>query len=144
MNSTQTILELKHIIEFEVGDYSSDGHCHSDTVLIKSNYSANELDEAFTRIKKVSGLDFTHICAEADDSIIHEKDFNVLMKLGVIDNSTVDEHKINNEFHIYDAIELANIALATVATFEPTFKYEHYKIQAERCKTLTGIGYGCY
>lgn len=144
MNDEQTTLELKHIIEFEVGDYSGDGHCHSDTILIKSNYSAEELDEAFERVKKVSGLDFTHICSESDDDIIYEKELNILVKIGVLDKSIVDERKIDNEFHVYDANELTDIALSTIMIFEPTFKYEYYKIQAEHCKTLTGIGYGCY
>lgn len=144
MDNTQTILELKHVIEFEVGDYSSNGHCHSDTMLIKSNYSAEELDAAFERVKKVSGLDFKRICAESDDNVIYEKELSTLIKIGVLNEAVVNKNKFNNEFHVYSAIELADIALSTVAVFEHAFKYEKYKIQAEHCKTLTGIGYGCY
>lgn len=133
--------ELNHIIEFEVGDYSHDGHNMSEVVLIRSNYSGKEIDKGFEQLGKQHNIDFQNICEEYEDSVIHEDDVKKLIELG----SMTDENLEDGEYDVNDARELAEIALETLKAIIPDFEYEFYSIpNKEYCNALTGIGYGCF
>lgn len=136
--------DLNHTIEIEVGDYSKDGHHLSDIVYIKSNYSGKEIDEAFERLNKKTGIDFQHICDEYEDTEVKEEDLEKFIKHGFLTQEEIDEYKEDDEYHIYDARDLALFALDTLHKFEPVFEYEQYIPKAEQCHALMGIGYGCY
>lgn len=137
--------ELNHTIEIEVGDYSKDGHNQSDIMYIKSNYSGQEVDAAFERLKNATGIDFQYICEDYEDSTIHEEDLEKFVEHGFLTQEEVDDAKeYDDEFAIDSAQDLAILALDTLHKFEPAFEYEQYIPKTEQCHALMGIGYGCY
>jgi len=136
--------ELNHMIEIEVGDYSKDGHNQSDTMYINSNYSGQEVDAAFDRLRTATGIDFQHICEEYEDNEVKEEDLEKFVKHGLLTQEEIDKDKEDGEYHFYDARDLAIFALDTLHEFEPAFEYEQYIPKTEQCHALMGIGYGCY
>lgn len=136
--------ELNHIIEIEVGDYSRDGHNMSDIMYIKSNYSGEEIDKSFERLKQKTEIDFQFICDDHEDNTIHEEDLEKFVKHGLLTQEEIDECKEDSEYYVYSAKDLALFALDTLQKFDPEFKYEQYVPQTEQCNALLGIGYGCY
>ena len=139
--------ELNHVIEFEVGDWSKDGHNQSDTFLIKSNYSGDEIDEGFKRLKKEKHIDFKKVCHDYEDSEIKNDVLVKLIKLGVLTQEEVDEaeEEYDGRYCVPSALDLAALALDTLHAFDPEFEWEEFTIPyKESCQALTGIGYGCY
>ena len=136
--------ELNHMIEIEVGDFSKDGHNQSDIIYIKSNYSGAEIDKAFERLSKKTGIDFQHICEDYEDTEVKEEDLEKFVKHGFLTQEEIDEYSEDGEYHIYDAKDLALFALDTLHKFDSNFEYEQYIPQTEQCHALMGIGYGCY
>lgn len=141
--------ELNHIIEFEVGDWSKDGHNQSDTVQIKSNYSGKELDEAFARMKSETGIDFQNICEDYEDNEVHEDELQKFVDAGLLTTKDIEDNSDEDGYCFYNACDLANFALDTLVEFEKKhsreFAYECYSIpNLEQCNALQGIGYGCY
>lgn len=139
--------ELNHVIEIEVGDWSKDGHNQSDTFLFKSNYSGEEIDKGFERLKKEKKIDFQDICCDYEDSEIKNGVLTKLIKLGVLSQDDVDYAKeyYDGCYCIDSALDLAALALDTLHAFDPAFEWEEYIIpNKEDCNALDGIGYGCY
>ena len=139
--------ELNHVIEIEVGDWSKDGHNQSDTFLFKSNYSGEEIDKGFERLKKEKKIDFQDICCDYEDSEIKNGVLTKLIKLGVLSQDEVDNAKEDYDgcYCVDSALDLAALALDTLHAFDPAFEWEEYIIpNKEDCNALDGIGYGCY
>lgn len=139
--------ELNHVIEIEVGDWSKDGHNQSDTFLFKSNYSGNEIDQAFKCLKKVKQIDFKNICRNYEDSEIENGVVNKLIEMGVLSQDEVDAaiEEYDGSYCVESALDLAALALDTLHAFEPAFEWEEFVIpNKEYCHALMGIGYGCY
>lgn len=139
--------ELNHVIEIEVGDWSKDGHNQSDTFLFKSNYSGEEIDKGFKRLKKEKKIDFQDICCDYEDSAIENGVVNKLIEMGVLSQDEVDAaiEEYDGSYCVDSALDLAALALDTLHAFDPAFKWEEYIIpNKEDCNALTGIGYGCY
>lgn len=139
--------ELNHVIELEVGDWSKDGHNQSDTFLFKSNYSGEEIDKGFERLKKEKQIDFKKVCHDYEDSEINDDVLVKLIKLGVLTQEEVDEaeEEYDGRYCVESALDLAALALDTLHAFEPAFEWEEFVIpNKEYCNALRGIGYGCY
>lgn len=76
-----------------LGDWSDDGHGKSDKVLIESNYSEKDLQKAYKKSCKKTGISFNHndnftgkkdailICTDYEDSQITEEAYRALAKL---------------------------------------------------------------
>ncbi|MBO7716455.1 MAG: hypothetical protein J6S85_23015 [Methanobrevibacter sp.] len=139
--------ELNHVIELEVGDWSKDGHNQSDTFLFKSNYSGEEIDKGFERLKKEKQIDFKKVCHDYEDSEIKDDVLVKLIKLGVLTQEEVDEaeEEYDGRYCVESALDLAALALDTLHAFEPAFEWEEFVIpNKEYCYAIQGIGYGCY
>lgn len=139
--------ELNHVIELEVGDWSKDGHNQSDTFLFKSNYSGEEIDKGFERLKKEKQIDFKKVCHDYEDSEIKDDVLVKLIKLGVLTQEEVDEaeEEYDGRYCVESALDLAALALDTLHTFDPAFEWEEFVIpNKEYCYAIQGIGYGCY
>lgn len=139
--------ELNHVIELEVGDWSKDGHNQSDVFLFKSNYSGNEIDKGFERLKKEKQIDFKKVCHDYEDSEIKDDVLVKLIKLGVLTQEEVDEYSEDYDgcYCVESALDLAALALDTLHAFDPAFEWEEFVIpDKEYCNAIRGIGYGCY
>lgn len=139
--------ELNHVIELEVGDWSKDGHNQSDIFLFKSNYSGDEIDKGFERLKKEKQIDFKNVCSDYEDSEIKDDVLVKLIKLGVLTQKEVDEYSeyYDGCYCVESALDLAALALDTLHAFDPAFEWEEFVIpNKEYCNAIRGIGYGCY
>lgn len=139
--------ELNHVIEIEVGDWTKDGHNQSDVFLFKSNYSGEEIDQAFKCLKKVKQIDFQDICCDYEDTVVEDGVVNKLIEMGVLSQDEVDavKREFDGHYCVDSALDLAALALDTLHAFEPAFEWEEYIIpNKENCNALDGIGYGCY
>lgn len=139
--------ELNHVIELEVGDWSKDGHNQSDVFLFKSNYSGEEIDKGFERLKKEKQIDFKKVCHDYEDSEIKDDVLVKLVNMGVLTQEEVDEaeEEYDGCYCVESALDLAALALDTLHAFEPSFEWEEFVIpNKEYCNALRGIGYSCY
>lgn len=74
---------VAHQIALIVGDYSFDGHCRRDTVVVSSSLPKDQLLAAYKRGCEVVGFDLTKdVCSEYDDSTIPKYALQKLAKVG--------------------------------------------------------------
>lgn len=115
--------------------------------LFKSNYSGNEIDKGFERLKKEKQIDFKKVCHDYEDSEIKDDVLVKLIKLGVLTQEEVDEYSEDYDgcYCVESALDLAALALDTLHAFDPAFEWEEFVIpDKEYCNAIRGIGYGCY
>jgi hypothetical protein len=60
----------ENVISLVVGDWSHDGHSQTDTVVISCNLTRPELEKAYKKGVKVTGIDLHEHCEEYEDPYI--------------------------------------------------------------------------
>jgi len=60
----------KTLICLVIGDWSGDGHCQTDTVIVESSNSKAETESAFKKGDEKDGL--SSVCEEYEDSMVSE------------------------------------------------------------------------
>lgn len=84
---------MKNTINIVVGDWSRDGHGHTETMSIKSNFTNIQIEKAFKEGCKIIGFDFgSNVAAEYQSS---ELDLE-------------ESHKIFNQINMQEAQEIAD------------------------------------
>ena len=71
-----------NIIQFDIGDWSKDGHGMSDSFNIISNLDVNVLREAHFKFKELYGTDIGNICY--DSSYIEQSLYTTLYLLNTL------------------------------------------------------------
>lgn len=86
---------MKYNIGFTLGDPSADGHGHSVDYHMVSNYSALEIDRAYTNTTKILGFNLVKdVGDEFEGDYWVPEDFTAkLLELGIIEESDIENEE---------------------------------------------------
>ena len=145
--------ELKYKMEFSLGDPSGDGHEYYNTSYIKSNYSANDIDNIYKEACKKLGFDYVVVAAsEYEDRTLDIKYVSILIEKGVI---TKDYYLIVTEEDLdyygdkgqifFDEIDdFIKLYFDIIKWAKPDFEWEYVPYEGTILWTLQGTGYGLF
>lgn len=135
--------ELKHKVQFTLGDVYDDGHGNTKTIYMKSNYSANEIDNLIRKFCKETGCDINEWCDGYDDGYISNEEFEKLIK-----NNVINPNKWNYEEEygilINDVDEFVYLLGICITHVAPDFRWEYEELDYSTILALNGIGYGLF
>ena len=91
---------------FTLGDPSGDGHGNASEYHMVSNYSAEEIDEAYKKATEILGFNFVEKVG-SDDSELHEPYFSILVEKGIIKKEDY-EYEYNGKTFLYTYLDEDN------------------------------------
>jgi hypothetical protein len=125
-----------------IGDWSDDGHGHSEYFVYSSNYPVEILRQAYKDSCKLTGVQFNHnqdytgrgprigrndwtrICTEYEDNVIQEEAVAALGGHGIDLNMFEDNEDDDHSKVVYDNDQFANLILRFIRLSLPDFKWE--------------------
>lgn len=133
MATTKASVGSKTLIQLVVGDWSGDGHCQTDTVIVESSKSKSETESAFKKGDEKFGL--SSYCEEYEDSTVPEK---LILQLKDYLPWNFDESLSYEDFSASPE-EYADLWIAVARSADPDL--ELHIVQITRIEIG---GYGCY
>lgn len=128
---------MLHEIQLVMGDWSDDGHGKTETVRIRSNLPALELQAAYLKGVEITGVHLTSsIASEYEDSIFPQEAIDSLAKFGVNPESYLEEYE---DDWIVTAETFHWIWLFIARIGNPELEWEEF-----RADTLNIGGYGLF
>jgi hypothetical protein len=118
--------KLPYEVTLQVGDYSSDGHGICTEITFKSSHPVEELQKAYLKSVKKTGLSFDHgkhskgkiqICTEYEDRHIPDEAKDKMIKLGYDIDSLDDPEWLEPK-------DLGNMVLWFIGLNLKDFKHE--------------------
>lgn len=132
-------MKLKHVIKLVVGDYSSEGHGQTDSIVIRSNLTNKEMVEAKVIGAKKIDFKFDKFCKDYEDNVIPFKEFKKLIDAGIIKEMGWYESKEEEDLYA-DPDTFADIFLFLVKLGNEKFEYK-----ISNADSVINIGgYGLY
>lgn len=123
----------KTLICLVIGDWSGDGHCQTDTVIVESSKSKAETESAFKKGDKKYGL--SSVCEEYEDSMVSEE---LILQLKDFLPWNFDESLSYEDYSLCPE-EYADLWIAVARSADPELELNIVEIPR------VGIGgYGCY
>lgn len=134
----------KHIIEVEIGDVCRDGHGLFDTFIFESNYSSDEINQAYYKATDLLGFDYLkECCKDYQDGIIIPKYASILVDRGIINKEDlIKETKgrfIKGGYEIQETSEFLDIYIDIVKLILADLDYNSFKTEY---LDLDNAGYG--
>ena len=122
-----------NIIQFDIGDWSKDGHGMSDSFNIISNLDVTVLRAAHLKFKKLYGVSIEDICY--DSSHIEESLYTTLYLLDILNKSKYPSpaeiswksNAYKFGYYIGEPKDILDIWLNCLKLVEPTFEYTMQK-----------------
>lgn len=137
-------------IYFTLGDPFADGHGGYSRYHMKSNYSINEIEEAYKKATSLLGFNFVkECCSNSEEFYIQPKYASILAEKGIINKEylNVDEgyypigaYSLAESFNPKD--EFVDIFISIVQLILPDFKMEERDLEEEELVLLFGAAYG--
>lgn len=131
-----------------IGDWSCDGHGHSEDFIVSSNFPVETVREAHYKIKDITGVDIESICSEYEEDEIDEETVNILKDMGF---------KFENSSGMGDGIvnvpEMARLWIFLLKKADPMLEMEIVKNDIPRLqfygfddkmRHIGGVGYGLF
>ena len=135
--------ELKYNVCFTLGDPSGDGHSSTSDYHMISNYSADEIDEAYKQATKILGFDFVeNVGVDYQDNELHEPYFSILVEKGIIKKENYeyeDENYLNTYLNEDEFIDIFNGICQLVL---PDLIIDYRDLEEQRIFSLEGAAYG--
>jgi hypothetical protein len=130
---------MKHTINLVTGDWSGDGHSQTSTQMIRSNLTRKELEGAYKKGAKKTGVDLTNGVAEDyEDSSFPHEDIEKLRDHGFKPEDYLDEYEEGMPGGL-DSESFYKVWLFIATVGDPRFKYE--EVQGE---SINVGGYGVF
>jgi hypothetical protein len=127
---------MEHIFKIEMGDPGGDGHDKSDEYFYQSNYPLSEIQKAYEKSCKKTGVDLHNSCSEYEDSTIDESVIEALESAGM------DIKKIIPDAEYVNIDNFSSLIIEFVRLSMPKdFKCER---TMNKIKSLGNFGYGLY
>ncbi len=134
--------ELTNTISLVLGDWSHDGHGHTDTVVILSNLTNKQIESAYKKGTKKVGFDFIKdVASDYEDSKISEEQLNKLISLGLKGWDKVGDESDEDALYLYTEA-YADIYLFIVKLGNEEFEYKI--LEGELNPEIHIGGYGMY
>jgi hypothetical protein len=127
---------LGHTTSLVMGDWSRDGHCSSETIMISSNLTKNEIEAAYQVGSEKLGFDFMdEVAADYEDNLLEPTKLKKMVENGLaIDRLFKYDHEREKVQAAIDGRASEEIGLwtesyATIYLFivklgNPSFEYE--------------------
>lgn len=146
-----------NIIQFDIGDWSKDGHGMSDSFNIISNLDVTVLREAHFKFKELYGIDIGNICY--DSSYIKQSLYTTLYLLNTLNKDKYPSpagidwksNQYKYGYYINEPKDILDIWLNCLQLINPVFEYSIQKpermIYSARSKDEVSLycpGYGLY
>lgn len=145
--------ELKYKMEFSLGDPYGDGHRYYDTSYIRSNYSANNIDNIYEEACKKLGFNYVKVAAsEYENRTLDAKYVSILIENGVIDKDYIsivkegdsDYYGDKGQIFFDENDEFAELFFNIIKWAKPDFEWEYVPYEGNILYTLHGAGYGLF
>ena len=147
-----------YIIEFVIGDWSSDGHSQKESYLVKSSVPVQDLREIHFKAEEVLGFDIGDLCSQYHENWISRDRYEYLQDLLKWEvNEDIDEEywsDTENRYYIEDIDELLSIWLDCLRYVDPSViltvcndtKYPtiHFYGYDKKKRHLNTPGYGLF
>ena len=137
--------ELKYNVCFTLGDPSGDGHANTSDYHMVSNYSAEEIDEAYKKATEILGFNFVEkVGSDYQDNELCEPYFSILVEKGVIkkedyeyeyDNKTLLDTYLNESDFIDIFRNICKLIL-------PDLVIKDRDLEEQQISSLEGAAYG--
>lgn len=140
-------------ITFSLGDRWCDGHGMHSEYHMESNYSADEIENAYRTACEIINFDFVNrIADEYDfDGILDEKTTELFLKYNLIDKENVitedesDEYYPANCFYFDNGKEdYLDMFKRLIQLIHPDFILKTRDLNEQRLTILDGAGYGLF
>ena len=133
----------KYNVCFTLGDPSGDGHSSTSDYHMISNYSADEIDEAYKKATNILGFDFVEtVGVDYQDNELHEPYFSVLVEKGIIKKENY-EYEDENYLNTYlDEDEFIDIFKSICQLVLPDLVIDYRNLEEDRIFSLEGAAYG--
>jgi len=129
---------MKYNIGFTLGDVFGDGHELYTTYHLRSNYSVEEIHEAYERACDLLGFNLTKdTCHYAENRVIPENYTKQLVKYGILNAQ-------DGEYEVDGPDEFVHIYFDIVTSQLPDLIIEERDLKEEYLGDLMGAGYGTY
>lgn len=99
---------MMYTIELVVGDWSHDGHCQTDTVVISSNLSKKDIVKAYGLGVQISGVNLEKIASDYEDGYLTAKDAQKLIAIG-LNPDDYHEDTVGYQIHKIDCFAAKDI-----------------------------------
>lgn len=138
--------ELQYVIELEMGDWSGDGHSQTQSLHIRTNLTAKQIEAAFKKGARKIGLDITKCCEDYEDSSLTKDQFEILRKAGWDPENCWNYNyaKENGQLDDDDSFSLSTDEFADIYIFtvqQGNSDFEHEELNKER---IDIGGYGLF
>lgn len=137
--------ELKYNVCFTLGDPSGDGHANTSEYHMVSNYSAEEIDEAYKKATEILGFNFVEkVGSDYQDSELHEPYFSILVEKGIIKKEDYEyEYDGETLFDTYlDESDFINIFRNICKLVLPDLVIKGRDLEEQQISSLEGTAYG--
>lgn len=116
-----------------VGDWSGDGHEKTESFIIESNLSLDEIRAAYAKGSEILGVDIVkNVCAEYEDNLIP---FAIAQKLNFHLKTEFTYDKGSREI---TPLQWSNLFLGIVKLGSPEFTYEY--VVSDNILNIGGYG----
>lgn len=84
---------MENTINLVVGDWSDDGHGKTDTITITSNFTMEQIEQAYKDGRGLVGVNLSNVCNDYEDTLLSYEDWQKLSVAGlIIENLHMDEY----------------------------------------------------
>lgn len=141
---------MNNLWNIPIGDWSNDGHGKCDWFAIESNFTVEQVREAYFNSVEKSGVDICkEVACEYEDNSVSEKFLNVFPEF--LENGLVKHDPEDNEDYIEDSFDLVEIVCLFIQKYNPEFKYKILDIPMlpfygfdEKGRHIGYFGYGLF
>ena len=132
-------------VYFTLGDPSGDGHANTSDYHMVSNYSAEEIDEAYKKATEILGFNFVEkVGLEYEDNELHEPYLSILIEKGIIKKEDYKyEYDDKTLLDIYlDESNFIDIFKNICKLVLPDLVINRRNLEEQQISSLEGAAYG--
>lgn len=97
--------KLKYTLQLVLGDWSFDGHKQTDAILLNTNLTKDEVNEAYSLAIKKLGFNFIEeVCSEYEDNLLTQNHLDLLVSQGF----SIDDLGVKDDYSKKEAIDFFN------------------------------------
>jgi len=113
-------------VKLNLGDWSQDGHNLTKVVILEVNKTVKEIQDAYRKSCKDSGVELHELCSEYNDDVIDRETIEKLNNFGIDTLSWVhDSYEVDNDDDVYfNILGFRDLILDFIKVSLPDLTYE--------------------
>lgn len=135
-------------ITFTLGDPSGDGHGHYVVFHMESNYSVQDITNAYNKATKILGFDFIKTCCvKYQESYIKPTYASILVKYGILNKISLEDTDFygisKGTYYVDDGVdEYVDIFIKIIKLVLKDFTLEYRDLHEDSLSILDFAAYG--